>query len=134
MRSGLKCPAGLDDRTAIDEPPNGPVAGHRGGAEGDRGVSGVYAGRDLVAVARAWGDDLKLGSASPRRRLCRRRVTRRRLTSAVLLGPLDVLRRPDHRAAPMPVTVLLRRRTRQEPLVEIRAATGRPQAGQRANP
>src|SRR5436309_59473 len=140
MRSRLEDPARLEDSATVNEPLNRPVAGHCGGTEGDRGVTGVYAGRDLVAVAGPGGHDLELSAAAPRRRLTplppspRCGEGARGRGSTVLLRPFHVLRRPHDHPSLMPVAVLLRRRTRQEPLVEIRAATRRPQAGQRANP
>src|SRR2546422_4601 len=79
----------------------------------------------LVAVAGRGGDDLELGAGAPRRRLSRCRLIRLRFNSAILRRPLDVLRRPHDRAALMPVAVLLGRRARKEPFIEIRASRSR---------
>src|SRR5437762_1659982 len=105
MRPRLEDPAGFTDSATIDEPPNSSIARQRCRPQGDGGVSRVYAGGDLVPVAGAGRDDLKLGPAAPRRRFTRRRFTRRRLTRRrltrrpILLRPLDVLRRPQNRRA-----------------------------------
>src|SRR6267378_8661842 len=111
MTSRLERPARLEDSATIDEPPDGPIARRCRGPQGDRGVTSVHAGRDLVAVASARRDDLELGPADPRRRfigrrftsrrLICRRFTRRRLT--ILLRPLHILGRPRHYPALMPV-------------------------------
>src|SRR5258706_4725522 len=105
MTARLERPARLEDSATIDEPPDGPIARHCRGPQGDRGVTSVHAGRDLVAVASAGRHDLKLGSAAPRRRLIRRRLYRRRFTSAILLRPFDVFRWPEHSTVAVPVAI-----------------------------
>src|SRR6476646_8188934 len=72
------------DLSTVEEPTNGAVRGPARCPESDCGVTRVDSGGNLVAVARARGDDLELAGAAFRRRLDRRRLIRRPL----LLRPL----------------------------------------------